>query len=93
MDKFQNFEDWLKAKHQLNWRENIISINTIDKILMVPNLQNVSSVPILNQLLSALKGNVSFASKPKTERDKELKTFKLFIQFKEEEKAKVSSSE
>ena len=92
MDKFQNFEEWLKANHQLNWRENIISMNTIDRILMVPNLQSITSVQILNQLMSALRSNVSFGSKAKTERDKEIKTFKLFIQFKEEEKAKVSSS-
>ncbi|MDB5192387.1 MAG: hypothetical protein JWQ96_1950 [Segetibacter sp.] len=91
MDKYLDFEEWLKAKHQLNWRENIISMNTIDKILMVPNFENISSVPILNQLLSALRSNVSFASKPKTERDKEIKVFKLYIKFKEEAKVKESS--
>lgn len=85
MEKFQNFEEWCKANHQLNWRENLVSMNVIDKILMVPNFEKISSVSILNQLLSALRSNVSFAAKAKTERDKEIKTFKLYIQFKEEE--------
>ncbi len=86
MEKFQNFENWLKASNQLSWRENLISIQTIDKILMVPNFEKISSVSILNQLMSALKKNVSFASKPKTERDKELKVFKLYIQYIEDAK-------
>ena len=86
MEKFQAFEEWLKAKHQLNWRDNIIAMNYIDKILSIPDLEKVSSLSILGQLMNALKNNVSFASKSKTERDKEIKTFKLFLQFKEEEK-------
>lgn len=84
MDKFQDFENWLKANHKLNWRENLTAMHVIDKILMIPDLDKVSSVSILNQLLSALRNNISFASKNKTEKDKEIKTFKLFIQFKEE---------
>lgn len=91
MEKFQSFEVWCKVNHVLNWRENVISMNTIDKILMVPDLEKISSVTILNQLLSALRNNVSFAGKAKTERDKEIKTFKLFIQFKQEEKMKQLS--
>jgi hypothetical protein len=86
MDKFQDFESWLKANHKLNWRENLISMNVIDKILMVPDLEKVSSVSILNQLLSALRNNISFSTKGKTEKDREIKTFKLYIQFKEEAK-------
>lgn len=91
MEKFQLFEEWLKAKHQLNWRENIIHMTAMDKVLMVPNFEKIASVSILTQMLSALKKNVSFASKPKTERDKELKTFKLYIQFLEEEKVLKST--
>lgn len=86
MEKFQDFENWLKANHQLNWRENIIAMNLIDKILLVPNLEKISSVSILNQLLSALRNNISFGTKSKTEKDREIKTFKLFIQYKEEKK-------
>lgn len=86
MDKFHDFENWLKANHKLNWRENLIAMNLIDKILLIPNLEKVSSVSILNQLLSALRNNISFANKSKTEKDREIKSFKLFIQFKEEEK-------
>lgn len=86
MDKFQDFENWLKANHKLNWRENLIAMNLIDKILLVPNLEKISSVSILTQLLSALRNNISFANKSKTEKDREIKSFKLFIQFKEEEK-------
>ena len=86
MDKFQEFENWLKANHKLNWRENLVAMNLIDKILSVPDLEKVSSVSILHQLLSALRNNISFASKSKTEKEREIKTFKLFIQFKEEEK-------
>lgn len=92
MDKFQDFENWLKANHKLNWRENLIAMNLIDKILMVPDLEKVSSVSILNQLLSALKNNISFANKNKTEKDREIKSFKLFIQFKEEAKQQKDSS-
>ncbi len=90
MEKFQNFEDWCRANHQLNWRENILIMNSIDKILMVPNLEKISSVSILNQLLSALRNNVSFAAKAKTEQAKEIKTFKLYLQFKEEKVKEVS---
>ncbi|MDQ6813294.1 MAG: hypothetical protein M3040_06150 [Bacteroidota bacterium] len=86
MDKFQDFENWLKANHKLNWRENLIAMNLIDKILLVPNFEKISSVSILNQLLSALRNNISFANKSKTEKDREIKSFKLFIQFKEHEK-------
>ena len=93
MEKFQNFEEWLKATHQLNWRDNLLSLHSIDKILMVPNFEKISSVSILNQLLSALRNNVSFGSKAKTERDKEIKVFKLYIQFKEEEKVKATQPE
>jgi hypothetical protein len=88
MEKFTHFEEWLRVNHQLNWRENLISMNLIDKILMVPNFEKISSVSILNQLLSALRSNVSFGSKAKTEQSKEIKTFKLYIQFKEDEKVK-----
>lgn len=88
MDKFQDFENWLKANHKLNWRENLIAMNLIDKTLLVPDLEKVSSISILHQLLSALRNNMSFASKSKTEKDKEIKSFKLFIQFKEEKLAK-----
>ncbi|HEX8356767.1 MAG TPA: hypothetical protein VF610_05125 [Segetibacter sp.] len=84
MEKFQNFEEWCKRNHQLNWRENLILMNSIDKVLMVPNFEKISSVSILNQLLSALRNNVTFGSKAKTEQAKEIKTFKLYIQFKEE---------
>ena len=84
MDKFQDFENWLKANHKLNWRENLLAMNLIDKILLVPDLEKVSSVSILNQLLSALRNNITFANKSKTEKDREIKTFKLFIQYKEE---------
>lgn len=84
MDKFQDFENWLKANHKLNWRENLTAMNLIDKILMVPDLEKVSSISILNQLLSALRNNISFGGKSKTEKDREIKTFKLFIQYKEE---------
>lgn len=90
MEKFQNFEEWLKANHHLNWRENILLMHAIDRVLMVPNFEKISSVQILNQLLSALRGNVSFGSKAKTERDKEIKAFKLYIQFKEADKVKES---
>jgi hypothetical protein len=86
MEKFQDFENWLKANHKLNWRENLTAMNLIDKILLVPNLEKISSVSILNQLLSALKNNISFGMKSKTEKDREIKSFKLYIQFKEEEK-------
>jgi hypothetical protein len=86
MDKFHDFENWLKANHKLNWRENMTAMNLIDKILLVPDLDRVSSISILNQLLTALRGNISFAGKSKSEKDKEIKTFKLFIQFKEEQK-------
>jgi hypothetical protein len=88
MEKFTNFEEWCKVNHQLNWRENLILMNSIDKILMVPNFEKISSVSILNQLLSALRSNVSFGSKAKTEQSKEIKTFKLYIQFKEQEQLK-----
>lgn len=88
MEKFQNFEEWCKNNHQLNWRDNSIVMNSIDKILMVPNLEKISSVSILTQLLSALRNNVTFGSKAKTEQAKEIKVFKLYIQFKEEEKVK-----
>ena len=84
MDKFHDFENWLKANHKLNWRENLIAMNLIDKILLVPDLEKVSSISILNQLLSALRNNISFAGKSKTEKDREIKSFKLFIQYKEE---------
>ena len=90
MEKFQDFEEWCKVNHLLNWRESLVSMNAIDKILMVPNLEKISSVSILNQLLGALRNNVSFASKAKTERDKEIKTFKLYIQFKEEKSKQLS---
>lgn len=86
MDKFQDFEMWLKANHKLNWRDNLIAMNLIDKILLVPDLEKISSVSILNQLLSALRNNISFANKNKTEKDREIKSFKLFIQYKEEVK-------
>lgn len=86
MQKFQDFENWLKANHQLNWRENIISMNLIDKTLAVHDLEKISSVGILNQLLSALKNNIVFANKNKTEKDREIKSFKLYIKFKEEAK-------
>ena len=91
MEKFQDFEEWLKVNDQLNWRDNLVSMHTIDKILMVPNLEKISSVSILNQLLNALKNNVFFAAKAKLERDKEIKIFKLYIQFKEEKKSKAAS--
>jgi hypothetical protein len=87
MEKFKDFEDWLKGTHHLNWRETISSMHTIDKVLMVPDMEKINSVSILNQLLSALRNNVSFASKAKTQSDKDVKTFKLFIQFKESQKA------
>lgn len=93
MQKFQDFENWLKAKHKLNWRENLVAMNLIDKILLVPNLEKISSVSILNQLLSALRNNISFANKSKTEKDREVKSFKLFIQFKEEEKLQQKEKE
>lgn len=86
MEKFQDFENWLKANHKLNWRENLVAMNMIDKILLVPDLEKISSVSILNQLLNALKNNISFGMKSKTEKDREIKSFKLYIQFKEEEK-------
>jgi len=86
MDKFHEFEGWLKANHKLNWRENMTAINHIDKTLLVADLEKVTSISILHQLLSALKGNISFVNKSKTEKDREIKTFKLFIQFKEEQK-------
>lgn len=92
MEKFKNFEDWLKSRHQLNWRDSINAMHTIDKTLMVPNFENIASVAILNQLLSALKTNVSFAGRPKTQSDKDIKTFKLYIQFKEDEKSSKASS-
>lgn len=88
MEKFQHFEHWLKVNHQLNWRENLISLNAIDRILAVPNFEKIGSVSILNQMMSALRSNVSFGAKAKTERDREIKAFKLYIQFKEEEKVK-----
>ncbi|MDB5245645.1 MAG: hypothetical protein JWQ40_39 [Segetibacter sp.] len=88
MEKFQNFEEWCRVNHLLNWRENSLMMNSIDRILMVPNFEKISSVSILNQLLGALRNNVSFGSKAKTEQAKEIKVFKLYIQFKEEEKAK-----
>lgn len=93
MDKFLDFENWLKANHKLNWRENLIAMNSIDKILLVPNLENISSISILNQLLSALRNNMSFASKSKTEKDKDIKSFKLFIQFKEEKLSKQKEAQ
>ena len=91
MEKFVNFEEWCKVNHQLNWRENLVLMNSIDKLLMVPNFEKISSVSILNQLLSALRNNVSFGSKAKTEQAREIKTFKLYIQFKEDEKVKETS--
>lgn len=84
MDKFHDFEIWLKANYKLNWRENLVAMNLIDKILLVPDLEKVASISILNQLLSALRNNISFAGKSKTEKDREIKSFKLFIQYKEE---------
>lgn len=93
MEKFHDFEIWLKANHKLNWRENLVAMNLIDKILLVPNLEKISSVSILNQLLSALRNNISFANKSKTEKDREIKSFKLFIQFKEEEKLQQNEKE
>jgi hypothetical protein len=91
VEKFKSFEDWLKASHQVNWRENMISINLIDNILAVPGLEKITSVSILNQLLDALRKNASFAGRAKTERDKEIKTFKLYIQFAEARKAAKDS--
>lgn len=88
MEKFQDFEVWLKANQKLNWRDNLIAMNLIDKILLVPNLEKIASVSILNQLLNALRNNMSFVSKSKTEKDRDIKSFKLFIQFKEEKKSK-----
>lgn len=91
MEKFQNFEEWCKANHLLNWRENLVTMNMIDKVLMVPNFEKISSISILNQLLSALRNNVTFAAKAKTEQAKEIKIFKLYIQFAEERKVKETS--
>jgi hypothetical protein len=91
MEKFQEFEVWLKEKNQLNWRDNINSMITIEKILLVPNFEKISSLPILNQLLGALRNNVSFASKSKIEKDKEIKSFKLYIQYKEDERQQKTS--
>ena len=91
MEKFQNFEEWCKVNHHLNWRENLLIMNSIDKVLMVPNFEKISSVSILNQLLSALRNNVTFGAKAKTEQAKEIKIFKLYIQFAEEKKVKEST--
>lgn len=93
MEKFQDFENWLKTNHKLNWREVLIAMHLIDKILLVPNLEKISSVSILNQLLSALRNNIAFGNKSKTEKDREIKSFKLFIQFKEEEKLQQQEKE
>ena len=65
-------------------------MNAIEKILTLPDFDKISSVSILNNVLSVLRNNVSFGMKPKTERDREIKAFKLYIQFKQEAKAKVA---
>lgn len=91
MEKFQGFEEWCKSNNQLSWRENLLLMNSIDKTLMVPNFEKISSPSILNQMLSALRSNVTFGARPKTEQAKEIKAFKLYIQFKEEGKIKEGS--
>lgn len=84
MEKFQSYENWLRAQGYKSVKEYLGYMHTINDTLLVKDFEKIKSKAILKKLFSDLEVNRSFAARSKSDRDNILSGFRLYIQFIEE---------
>jgi hypothetical protein len=79
IEKFQGFENWLKANGYVTSYVYLGYMRTIDKTLFVKDFERITSTALLQKLFDDLKNNRSFAARSKSDRDNILSGFRTYI--------------
>jgi hypothetical protein len=83
MEKFQAFENWLRANGIKTFDQYIGYMHTIDKTLLVPNLEKITSKTILQKLRNDLAKNRAFNARSASDKSNILSGFKKYIEYVE----------
>jgi hypothetical protein len=86
IEKYQGFENWLKANNYVSWKSYLSFMKVIENTLMVKEFSNITSTSILQQLFNQLQTNRSFAARSKSDRDNILSGFRTYIDYIKEKK-------
>ncbi|HWJ26871.1 MAG TPA: hypothetical protein VNS32_10040 [Flavisolibacter sp.] len=86
MEKFNGFENWLKAKGYVSWRSYISFMRQIESTLLVKDFERITSVPLLKRLMVDLESNRAFQARGESDKGNILSGFKAYIQYIDETK-------
>lgn len=81
MEKYQGFENWLKANDYVSWKTYLSFMNQIEKTLLVKDFDKIRSVTILEQLFKQLEVNRAFTARSKSDKDNILSGFRAYIKY------------
>ncbi len=81
MEKYQGFENWLKANDYVSWKTYLSFMKQIENTLMIKDFDKQRSASVLEQLFKQLEVNRSFSARSKSDRDNILSGFRAYIKY------------
>lgn len=79
MDRYQGFENWLKANDYVSWKSYLSFMKQIETTLLVKDFDLIRSVTVLEQLFKQLETNRAFNARSKSDKDNILSGFRTYI--------------
>ena len=86
MEKYHNYESWLKSKSIRSWSTYLSYMKQIEKDLGGMDLLKITSTPYLNKLIADLETRNVFRSRGESDRSNILSGFKKYIEYIKETK-------
>jgi len=88
MEKYHNYESWLKANGYKTWSIYLSYMRQIEKDLAIIDLEKVPSTSYLRKLLAELPTKNAFMSRGESDKSNILSGFKTYIEYRESRKSK-----